>query len=509
MKKTVIIILIVSQVFGNTVFGQLETKWSNNFGGLATERAFRMIQYNDTYFVTGLTCSDNFQGTELMSGNNGCDIVLLNLSKEGQFNWVKKYGGSESENGEDMCPTNDGGLIIVGNSESQDIDLTTNYGQSDIWVVKLNQNFDIEWQNSFGDNLWDYAKSVIQNSDGDFLVLSQTQDAVTFDSNLSLIKLSSTGNTIWNKNYGGSSNEDPGSIIQTLDGGYLITSSSESADNDVQNNYGELDYWILKLDPNGNIIWEKNFGGSLSDIAESSIELDNEDLIIIGRSNSNDLDVEFNNGNSDYWIVKLTKNGELQWGKNFGGSGEDLPREVAITLENKLMISGTTTSDDIDVINNQGATDGWILIIDQNGNLESSKTFGGTMNDIILSAIPNENGNFLFAGSSNSNDFDLSDNYGFHDIWIAEIGLTSNTEETFHENELKIFPNPNNGSFTTILDTNTNKYQIEIFDQLGKPIIKRKIENNHHWNSDLPNGIYTITITTAKKAYSQKIIIHR
>ena len=176
------------------------------------------------------------------------------------------------------------------------------------------------------------------------------------------------------------------SVRQTTDGGYIIAGMSNSTNGDVSGNHGNPDYWLVKLDTNGNLQWQKSYGGSAADAASSVRQTSDGGYIIAGQSESNDGDVSGNHGYIDYWIVKTDSNGNLQWQKSFGGSGEDSAYYIEQSNDSGYIIVGSTESYNGDVTGFHGGyEDYWIVKTDNNGILQWEKCLGGSDSDIASS----------------------------------------------------------------------------------------------------------------------------
>ncbi len=191
----------------------------------------------------------------------------MKLTESGAIQWKKAYGGSNNDWPYSIQQTNDGGYIMTGFTMSNNGDVFGNHGDRDCWVVKLNGTGAIQWQKSLGGSGPDEGWSVKQTSDGGYIVAggsaSNNGDVIGNHGyyDVWVVKLSGTGAIQWQKSLGGSNTDNAKCIIQTLDGGYIVVGGeTESNDGDVSVNYGNPDFWIVKLDGNGSIEWEKSLG---------------------------------------------------------------------------------------------------------------------------------------------------------------------------------------------------------------------------------------------------------
>ncbi|MDR2352832.1 MAG: T9SS C-terminal target domain-containing protein [Deltaproteobacteria bacterium] len=295
-------------------------------------------------------------------------------------------------------------------------------------VVKAeNSPANIEWQKSLGGSENDEVSSIQQTSDGGYIIVggSYSNDGeVTGNHGKNdywIVKLDSQRTLQWQKSLGGSEYDGASSIQQTSDGGYIIAGESSSNDGDVTGNHGKYDYWIVKLDSLGTLQWQKIFGGRLSEYASSIQRTSDGGYIIAGYSDSNDGDVTGNHGKDDYWIVKLDSLGNLQWQKSLGGSKFDYAYSSQQTSDGGFIIAGESGSNDGDVTGNHGETDYWIVKLDSLGTLQWQKSLGGSGHDMAYSIQQISDGGYIIAGISDSNDGDVTGNHGSYDYWIVKL----------------------------------------------------------------------------------------
>ncbi len=343
--------------------------------------------------------------------------------------WEKNFGGSDFDNVSSIQQTSDEGYIIAGSSHSTDGDISANYGYLDYWILKLDESGSIQWKKNFGGSSYDRAYSIQQTFDGGYIIAgsSESNDGDVGANNGGqdywILKLDESGTIQWEKNFGGSSRDRANSIRQTFDEGYIIAGESKSIDGDVSANNGTSDYWILKLDESGIIQWEKNFGGSSFDRAYSIQQTFDGGYITAGETQSNDGDVNANFGSVDYWILKLDESGSIQWEKNFGGSSGDRARSIQQTNDGGYIIAGESKSNDGNVIANYGGSDYWILKLDESGNIQWEKNFGGSDSEAPNSIQQTTDGGYIIAGLTFSDDGDVNTihGYGTADYWVLKL----------------------------------------------------------------------------------------
>lgn len=404
------------------------------FGGSKNESAQAITKTHDGgYAVLGYTQSND--GDIQNNPNESFDYWLLKFDSSDNLQWQKTYGGTDDDRGTDIIQTADNGFAILGISKSNDGDVSENNGFEDFWILKLDASGDISWETSLGFSGADNGFSLIQTNDGGYLLTGVLDVSASGGQGNSksltakrhaggdywVIKLNTAGEKQWSTFYGGTFTDTSYGAIQVENNSYIIIGSSDSADVDIAGNKGTYDYWILKLSENGTIIWEKSFGGSEIDEARGVTMGSDGNYLIVGDTRSNDIDVSKNNGAADLWVIKISPDGNLILEKSFGGSSFDAGRSINKTVDNGFIISGSSRSADGDVTINQGQNDAWILKIDANGNLEWQKTIGGTDIDLAYDAVELNDETIIVVGESNSTNLDIPENKGFSDLLIFKI----------------------------------------------------------------------------------------
>jgi hypothetical protein len=360
--------------------------------------------------------------------------------------WQKSLGGSGNDVPSFIQQTNDGGFIVAGQSNSNDGDVSGNHGSADFWVVKLSSIGAIEWQKSLGGSGFDNATSIQQTDDGGYIVaggsLSNDGDVSSNygESDFWLVKLSEVGTIEWQKSLGGSAIDGANSIQQTNDGGYIVAGSSNSNDLDVSGNHGLDDFWVVKLNNTGLIEWQKSFGGSATDIPLRIVQTNDGGYIVTGWTSSDDGDVSgFHGGLNDCWVVKLNNLGTTEWQKSLGGSGADYASDIQQTNDGGYIVAGRSSSIDGDVTGNHGTNDYWIVKLTSVGTIEWQKSMGGSMNDLTSAIDQTNDGGYIVTGQSISNDGDVSGNHGSFDYWVVKLNTCQPNESNLTFNECNPF----------------------------------------------------------------------
>lgn len=412
----------------HTFLGEIDQ--INTIGGSKNDKAFAVAKTQDGgYVVLGYTQS--IDGDIVDKPTTDFDYWVVKYDAENNLVWSRTFGGSLDDRGSDIIETTDGGFAIIGYSSSNDQDVSINNGLQDYWIAKLDANGILVWEKSFGYVGGDKGNTLIQTNDGGFLILG-TLDVTASggDGNTKAkhaggdywaIKLDASGNKQWSKYYGGSNTETPYDVIETQDNHFVIIGSSDSEDVDITNSKGSYDFWVIKISSTGTLIWEKSFGGDEIDTGRGIVEANDGNYILVGDTRSIDQDVSQNSGAADLWFVKIAPSGEILNEKTFGGSSFDVARSINKTQDNGFIISGSSRSADGDLSSNQGQNDAWLLKLDANANITWQKTIGGLNLDYAYDAIELENKNIVAVGESESSNGDIPENKGFTDALVIKI----------------------------------------------------------------------------------------
>ncbi len=318
--------------------------------------------------------------------------------------WAKSYGGGSTETAYAVRQTLDGGYIVAGYTKS------FGAGNRDFWVLKLDANGNVQWQRAYGGGSYDWAQDIRQTSDGGYIVVGATFSFGAGNDDVWVLKLDANGNVQWQKTYGGGGGENGLAVQQTSDGGYVVVGRTYS--------FGVNDVWVLKLDANGNVQWEKTFGGTSPDYGYAIQQTTDGGYIVTGYTRS------FGAGRDDLLVVKLDTNGNVQWQKAYGGSDDDRGYAIQQTIDGGYIVTGETLSF------GAGFSDAWVLKLDANGNVQWQKTYGGNGTDRLYAIQQTSDGGYIVSGWTNS--FGA----GWYDVWVMKLDANGNVqwEKTYGDN---------------------------------------------------------------------------
>ncbi|MEM0517879.1 hypothetical protein [Aequorivita flava] len=411
----------------------VEVELIKTYGGSGIDEAVSVVEAADgSYLILGTTRSSDGDITD-RSGNDS-DFWLLKVSKEGTIIWSKTYGGSDDENAARITKTNDGGFLLTGYTSSSDGDINFNAGFQDYWIVKINASGTIMWEKTFGFSGSDQAFKAFQTSDGGYFITGYFDVSASGGAGNDFqkgakhgvgeywgIKLNANGSTSWRRYFGGSNNDRSYDALETADGGFLMTGTSESDDFDKTDPKGSYDYWAVRLTADGTLLWTKSFGGDEIDNSYASVKTDDGNYIMVGDSRSSDQDVTNPRGNADAWLVKFDDNGSKIWQKSYGGSLFDTAHSIVLRNNGDYILSGHSRSSDGDLQENNGLNDVWVFIIDKDGNLKFQNSIGGSNIEFASEAIETTDNKIVVVGNSESNDLDIPLNKGSKDFLMIKL----------------------------------------------------------------------------------------
>ena len=374
--------------------------------------------------------------------NCSTDDVSSTPNQETQVSFVKTYGGSKNDSAKSIVATLDGGYAVLGFTQSMDGDITDKGDESfDYWVLKFNAEDELEWNKTYGGSADERGSSIIQTQDGGYAILGFSFSAdgdVTENAGLQdywLAKLDPNGTIVWQKSFGYQGADTGISVIQTNDQGYLISgildvTASGGLGNSSrgENRHAGGDYWILKLSSFGDIEWSRYFGGNNTDTPEGIVQTEDNGFIIAGGSDSDDTDISSNIGSYDFWVIRISSSGDLVWEKSFGGNQIDEARAIVKSGDGNYLIAGDTRSETNDITENNGAADLWLIKISPLGELLWEKTIGGTNFDVARAIVTTQDFGFLLTGSSRSADINVSENNGQNDAWALKVDSNGNLQ---------------------------------------------------------------------------------
>lgn len=371
-------------------------------------------------------------------------IFSSTVFSQPNINWQNCYGGSGYEVAHKMIKTTDNGYLFVGSTSSIDGDVSgihyyydpsdsTWYPSQDVWVLKTDSNGVIEWQKCLGGSGFESGIAPVETDNG-YVILCAANSSNDGDITNNhggvdywLVKLDYSGTLIWQNSFGSYDDEMPYSIANTTDGNFILAGHEYSIDSGMISghhgaNYADL--WITKINSMGNLIWQKCLGGSSNEFF-GSVKVDSfGNIYLVGLASSIDGDVTCHTGTPFHgltWLLKLDSVGNILWQQCYGGTSDD---EI-FSLElngSKILMAGFSNSTNYDLTQNFGYRDAWILLADTSGNIVFSQNYGGSRPDEFWDAKFTNDGKIIAGGLTNSNDVQVNGNHSTaSDVWLISV----------------------------------------------------------------------------------------
>jgi len=466
------------------------------------------------YLITGSSIQSSKLQAEANKQNNGYDFHLVKLNQQGDQMWEKYFSGNNHDFLSASIATQEGGFLLAGTSYSnKGLDKKDeSKGGSDIWLIRLNEFGDELWQKTLGTNSDEEARSVIQTTDLGFFVAGNVQNSVKGygSKDVLVIKLDKNGKELSQLIVGGKGLDEVEKMIPTKDGGALlgIYSRSNIGGSKKTENFGEGDYWIIKLNKDGKVEWEKNYGGKGDDHVRT-LALTSNGYIIGGESRSErsgNKNVGIEEG-TDLWLISLNERGEEIWQKSYNFKNRDVLMGMSVlhsaddTSSKGILLGGYTQAEGR--IESDDETF-WMLYLNQDGNEQWRKHIKGEsrkkeerLSDLRL----NRDGSIILAGTS-------AEELGKENWKIVKLG-DSQIDKLIEKQEIKIYPNPVTDYAYVETGFDFKEADITLYDMGGRQLQNFKTKNKVTKinTQNLIQGAYLVTVKTdTNKTASAKLI---
>ncbi|ESU29235.1 hypothetical protein FLJC2902T_06300 [Flavobacterium limnosediminis JC2902] len=494
--KQIICIIILLSLAGILTAQNPSIVWQKTIGGNNRDVLECIIKTNDNGMLLGGISLSNISGEKNQSCRGNDDFWVVKLDEQKNMVWQTTIGGSGTDYLYSIIQTPDGGYLLGGSSYSNISGEKTenSRGLNDIWIVKLNSSGAILWQKTIGGIGGENLNSIANTADGGYILgatayMSEISGEKTEpnygETDYWVVKLNSTGSIVWQKTYGGTSFDDIKSVKQTVDGGYIITGDSHSPISGVKTeNSVAWDYWIIKTDATGNIEWQNTIGGNHADMFPHLIICEDNTYLIAGTSSSplSGDKTENSYGERDYWVVKLDTNGLIIWDKTLGGSEFEQVGGIIQTPDGNYIIGGMSYSSisGIKTENSRGSADFWLVKLNATGtNVLWDKTIGGNLSDSVYSLALYNNDLFIGGNSWSSISGEKTHNSrGENDYWIVQLGNVTLGTNEYANNTPFIYPNPtNDGHLNIDLSKTYNHINTKVYNVTGQLIFEKNYSN--------------------------------
>ena len=414
--------------FSDLTFLENSIKVIEIIGGSEEDIVKKVVATNDGGFVlVGNTKS--IDGYFEIKDRIGNDVFLIKFDLEGQIEWINTYGGSDDDVGNDVIETEDGQFYLIGYSKSSNGDASINKGQHDNWLIKIDSKGKLIWEKSYGFAGHDHAYNIIKTNDGGLFFNGFIDVTASQGEGASLRhgvgefwchKVDMNGEIIWRRYFGGSNNDRSYDAIETSDGGFILVGTSESQDVEKTISFGSYDIWVIKISSSGNLIWEKSYGGSAIDEGVKIIKSQDDNYMIIGNTNSKIIEGVNTIGNNDFLMIKINSSGAVLNMFRHGSTEFDYAKDIIQTKDGSYFITGYSRNpkniEGTSLKNNAV----FLIQTQRSGIIQNAWQLNGENEDLGYSISQLNNGSIVIAGTTESIDSDFIDKKTTSkDIFIA------------------------------------------------------------------------------------------
>jgi hypothetical protein len=377
MKKfTLTVTLFVLLIFWLAISVAASSMWNQTYGGPDNDSAGALVQTSDEgYAIAGYTSS--------FSDDSSVLCWLVKVDSSGNMEWNKTYGGqgniSPIAGSIAMVQTSDGGCALSCYTQGTFGDEI----HTGFWLVKVDSSGNMEWNKTHWREGHNVAYSLVQTSDGGYAIAGEARGGDVW-----LVKTDSEGNIMWNRTYGGSDFDYAKSLVQTTDGGYALAGLKGLGFWSNTSGAWLPVVWLIKTDIAGNIEWNQTYGGEGTKYVQPLVQTTDGGYAMAGSTNA------FGAGGSDFWLIKTDSSGNLMWNKTYGGADGDRALDLVQTSDGGYALAGFTQSF------GAGVVDFWVVKTDPSGNMQWDQIYGGPDSDSAWAIVEATDGGYAIAGST-------------------------------------------------------------------------------------------------------------
>lgn len=516
--------------------------WENSYGGSRPEYLLDAIATPDQgYLMAGSTISN--RSGDLQNGTKGdLDYWLWKMNANGDIEWQKSYGGSGMDLLQSVMMTPDGGYLLGGisNSDYGFDKKRPSKGDTDYWIIKVDAAGTEQWQRTIGGSGQEKLNSLALTADGGYLIGGSSSSKKVLPNaegqvdpygksensrgNLDywVVKLSATGAVTWQKTFGGKYKDELKCILPLAGGDYVLGgySNSPASGDKTQDNIGIGDYWIVRINASGTMVWQQTVGGNQDDNLFTLSPTADGGFIVGGNSNSG----SSNNKNksnakgTDCWIVKMNPQGEIAWQETYNFGQTDMVSSIQENPDGSFLVAGYAQSE---VNKNtaakgnfkpsadkEGISDYIAMRISKTGEKEWTKSVGSKGDEVLRKVFLTKDGGYLLAGTSfGGKSRDKKSGKGGSDFWIVKLKDLGKPEQT--PLSISAIPNPVLDATKITINFSYSEGTATLYDLNGRQLEQVKITGTQEipFNlGNLPTGIYLVNIKTNTEEQSIKLI---
>lgn len=429
MKILLLTLLSFSALFCSA---QFNPEISLIFGGNSLDEAKDIAVSPDSsaLFLGARTFSTDI---DIPGNNGGSDYWIMKRHLDGSLIWNHSYGGVNNDDLAAVMPHTDGGVLAFGTTRNEHGDFGDLNGLAGGWLIRTNAMGTLVKGKIFGGDISENGIDAIRHANGNITLLieASSPELDTQENNgildVWVVQVDGNFNHRWSVLIGGSRQDSPAAMATDVTGNIYVAATSQSDLPGLGDNFGEKDLWVFKLSPVGELLWQKNFGGSGDDIANDILFHSSGSIYVMAHSASSDGDFGSNRGFTDLWMVKLNAdNGDPVFFKRFGGEGTDANANIAQLGSSSLVVSATTNSDSVDLSGNKGFNDVWVFTTNLDGTLTQEMNYGGSQNDLAGDLVVADSVIYLFNTSLSEDKNVPANSTTQQDLWL--FSLNANPE---------------------------------------------------------------------------------
>ncbi|RXR21459.1 T9SS type A sorting domain-containing protein [Flavobacterium stagni] len=545
-SSTILLALTLGWTSSQSVAAQ-KILWDKSLGGKQSDYLMDALPTPDYGFLLAGSSLSIKSGNKQQTTQGDLDFWLWKMDEKGDQEWQKNFGGSGSDLLYSITASPDGGYLIAGTSNSpKSFDKkTASLGGDDIWLIKLNPRGEEEWQLTLGGMDQEKIAQVIPTRNGGFLVAGSSaseprQDrspmdpkapsrlksgALYGDLDYWVIQLNSKGEVEWQQTYGGQYVDELRSVAATADGGFILGGYSNSpvSGTKTERNRGIGDYWVIRIDEKGTVLWQRTLGGDQDDQLYSVLVTHDQNILLGGNSNSGSSDekTSSNQEGTDFWLVKLDTAGNLLWQQTYNFGKTDVLTTLVENKDHSLLLGGFAQGEYSLLSKGKGklglgkgepkakkGTDDFIALkVNEKGEEIWSRTVGSNGKEVLRKVVETRDGGYLMAGTSFSKATgDKTSSVGRNDFWVVK--LKDEQKPDTPKLTIEASPNPTYGFTTVVIGYEFESGTATVVDLSGR-VLQQFAINSRTVPVDLsslPEGIYVVNIKTDKQSDGVKII---
>jgi hypothetical protein len=516
--------------------------WEKSYGGKHAEYLFDVQPTADYGFILAGSSISGKTGNKEDANKGDLDYWIWKMNEKGDLDWQKSFGGSGVDLLQSIKLTSDGGFILAGTSDSKKgLDKKEDSkGQEDFWIIKLDAKGNELWQKTIGGSGQEKLNSIVLTADGGYIIAGSSSSYKTTDTkdlfgktentrgNLDywVVKLKNDGTMQWQKTMGGKYLDELKSIITLPNGNYLLGgySNSPMSGDKTEDSFGFGDFWLVQLDKDGALVWQKAFGGTLDDNLFSMTATNDGGFIVGGNSNSSSSDTKAKSSTngSDFWVVKFDTNADIVWQETYDYGEKDVLTSIIENEDGSFLIGGYAQSEAKNRLGEKetgrkadknGINDYIALKITAKGEEIWTQIVGSKGEEVMKKLLETRDGGYLLAGTSltpasvSKNSKDKNTGIGGADFWVVKLKDKDKPEK--EKLPIEAFPNPAQTFTNVIIGYDYTDGTAALYDLNGRQLQTFTLDGNRTLPIEMtayPTGIYIVQIESDKEKHSVKII---